>query len=94
MKFDWDNGKAARNVAKHDGVTFEEAATVFDDPFFVVLADDAHSFDEQRYWINGESEQSRVLLVVYTERGDVVWVISAREATARERAMYEEEKFS
>ncbi|MGH9845277.1 MAG: BrnT family toxin [Blastocatellia bacterium] len=93
MKFDWDNGKAARNADKHDGVTFEEAATVFDDPFFVVLADDEHSFDGLRYWIIGESIQTRILLTVYTEREDVVWIISAREATAKERAMYEEEKY-
>ena len=92
MKFDWDDNKAASNVAAYDGVTFDEGATVFDGPYFVVLADDEHSFDELRYWIIGESIQGRILLVVYTERGDLVWIISAREATKRERELYEEER--
>jgi hypothetical protein len=92
MKFKWGKDKAARNVSDH-GVTFNEAATVFDDPYFVALTDDEHSFSEQRYWIIGESEQRRVLLVVYTERGENVRLISAREATAREIKVYEEEKY-
>ncbi len=94
MKFDWDNNKAARNVINHDGVTFDEAATVFDDPYFVVLADDEHSFDESRYWIIGESVRGRVLLMVYTERGDLVRIISAREATGREQESYEQERYA
>jgi len=57
MKFKWGKDKAARNASDH-GVTFNEAATVFDDPYFVVLTDDEHSFSEQRYWIIGESEQA------------------------------------
>lgn len=92
MKFDWDDNKAARNENKH-GVTFQEAATVFDDPYFVVLTDDDHSFDELRYWIIGESILGRVLLVVYTERGELARIISAREATKGEKEAYEEEKF-
>lgn len=92
MKYDWDDNKAARNISKHDGVAFQEATTVFDDPYFVVLTDDDHSFGELRYWIIGESIQGRVLLVVYTERNDVIWIISARKATKQEREVYEEEK--
>jgi uncharacterized DUF497 family protein len=93
LKFDWDDNKASSNVAAHDGVTFDEAATVFDDPYFLVLTDDEHSFYELRYWIIGESIQGRTLLVVYTERGDLVWIISAREATKREKEIYEEERY-
>lgn len=93
MKFDWDDNKAALNETWHDGVTFQEATTVFDDPYFVVLSDDDHSFYELRYWIIGESLQGRILLVVYTERGDLVRIISAREATPREVKTYEQEKF-
>jgi uncharacterized protein len=89
MKFDWDDSKAARNEKRHDGVTFQEAATVFDDPYFVVLTDDDHSFGEMRYWIIGESIEGRNLLVVYTERGDLVRIISVREATKREKEVYE-----
>lgn len=92
MTFEWDEDKAARNQRDH-GVAFAEAATVFDDPYFVVLTDDAHSANEQRYWIIGESDQRRVLLVVYTERGDATRLISARAATPREEKVYEEEKY-
>lgn len=93
MKFDWDENKAKRNVFKHDGVTFQEATTVFDDPYFVVLTDDDHSFEELRYWIIGESIERRILLVVYTERNNLTWIISARKATKQEKETYEEEKF-
>ena len=92
MTFEWDNGKAAWNERDH-GVAFDEAATVFDDPYFVVLTDDDHSFGELRYWIIGESDRGRVLLVVYTERGDAVRIISTRQATPREEKFYEEEKY-
>lgn len=74
-------------------MTFEEATTVFEDSYFVVLTDDAHSVEELRYWIIGESEKGRVLLVAYTERDYVVWIISAREAAKREREIYEEERY-
>lgn len=93
MTFEWDENKAVRNQNVH-GVAFAEAATVFEDPYFVVLTDDAHSFAEQRYLIIGESNQHRVVLVVYTERGEATRLISARPATTREEKVYEEEKYS
>lgn len=92
MRFDWDENKAARNETRH-GVSFVEAATVFDDPYFIVLTDDDHSFYELRYWIIGESLQGRILLVVYTEQDDLVRIISARIATRQEEEVYEQEKF-
>ncbi len=94
MRFSWDPSKAGINEQRHDGVSFNEAATVFQDAYFVVLTDDAHSYDEQRYWIIGESSQKRILLVVYTERGDCTHLISARPATRREVKVYEEEKYN
>ena len=93
MKFDWNDNKAARNVRKHR-VTFREATTVFDDPYFVILTDDDHSFDELRYWIIGESIEGRILLVVYTERNDLTWIVSARKVTKQEKEVYEEEKLN
>lgn len=86
-----DTEKAAANLAKH-GVAFDEAATVFDDPYFLVFEDPDHSIGEYRYLIIGRSEGRRLLLAAYTERGDVIRVISAREATRRERKAYEEER--
>ena len=89
MGFEWDEEKAAANLAKH-GVSFAEAQTVFDDPLYVDFFDPDHSFDEQRYIIVGESRQGRLLLVSYTERDNATRLISAREVTRSEREAYEE----
>lgn len=92
MKFDWFRLKAESNLKKH-GVSFEEAATAFDDPFQTALADDAHSEDEQRFILLATSEKGRVLSIIYTERGDVTRLISAREATRLEIKEYESHIF-
>ena len=89
MEFTWDEKKAAANLAEH-GVSFDEAKTVFDDPLYVDFYDPDHSYDEHRYLIVGESRQSRLLIVSYTERGDSVRLINAREVTVSERKAYEE----
>lgn len=89
MVFEWDVNKAATNLIKH-GISFDEAKTVFDDPLFVDFYDPDHSDDEHRYIMIGMSLQSRLLLVAYTERGDVTRLISAREATRVERKAYEQ----
>jgi uncharacterized DUF497 family protein len=89
MQFEWDENKAERNLSKH-GVSFEEAKTVFDDPLYVDFYDPDHSEDEERYLIVGESNQGRVLIVSYTERGNSIRLISAREVTRTEREAYEE----
>lgn len=90
MKFDWDPKKAAANLSNHRGVTFEEACEVFDDDYALVEIDHAHSINELRYRIIGASSQ-RLLLVVYTERaGEVIRLISAREAEPHERDRYYE----
>jgi len=82
--------KSRSNLTKHD-VSFEEAATVFDDPLFIAFADPDHSIGENRFIIMGESKRRRLLVVAYAERGKTIRLISAREATRRERATYEEE---
>jgi uncharacterized protein len=89
MRFDWDENKAASNLLKH-GVSFDEAKTVFDDPLYVDFYDPAHSDDEDRYLIVGESNQRRLLIVSYTQRGSLIRLISAREVTRTEREVYEE----
>ena len=90
VQYRWDLRKAASNLTKHD-VSFEEAATVFDDPLFIAFADPDHSIGENRFIIMGESKPRRLLVVAYAERGKTIRLISAREATRRERATYEEE---
>lgn len=89
MKFDWFGPKAESNIEKHDGVSFEEAATAFDDPMQTVLIDDAHSEGEERFILLATSARGRVLAISYTERGDVTRIISAREATRPEVREYE-----
>ena len=89
MGFEWDEEKATANLAKH-GVSFEEARTIFDDPLYVDFYDPDHSSEEHRYIIIGVSRHGRLLVVSYTERGDVTRLISAREVTRSERETYEE----
>jgi len=89
VDYEWDHEKSERNFSKH-GVSFEEAATVFDDPLYVDFYDPDHSIDEHRYLIMGQSSAGRLLIVSYTERDDVVRLISAREVTSAERRAYEE----
>ena len=91
MKFEWDGNKARRNLKKHK-VSFEEAATVFGDPLSLTIEDPLHSKGQERFVIIGESNQRRLLVVVHTEWGDTIRIISARLATPHERRDYEEGK--
>ena len=90
MRFEWDARKADANRRSH-GVTFEEAISAFADPLSVTIADPLHSADEHRFVLIGHSHRGRVVVVVHTERGHTIRVISARVATRRERRAYEEE---
>ena len=89
MQFEWNKNKAVKNLSKH-GVSFAEAKTVFDDPLYVDFYDPEHSESEERYLIVGESDRGRLSIVSYTERGDVIRLISARKVTQTEREAYEE----
>jgi uncharacterized DUF497 family protein len=87
--FEWDEEKAKRNLKKHQ-VSFEEAATILSDPRSVTISDPDHSGEEERYVDIGTSSRGRILVVVYTERGDDIRIISGRKATPTERRKYEE----
>ncbi|MFB2838307.1 BrnT family toxin [Floridanema evergladense] len=89
LKFEWDREKAKTNLNKH-GISFVEAATIFSDPFSITRNDALNSIEEERFLILGYSDRQRLLVVVYTDRGDNVRIISARIATNRERKVYEE----
>lgn len=91
LRFEWDQKKAAENRAKHR-VSFEEAVTVFGDLLGRITDDPRHSEGEERYVLLGLSERQRLLAVMFTERGDVIRLISARKATRHERRDYEENK--
>lgn len=88
LTFEWDESKARRNLEKH-GVTFSEATTVFSDPLEITVYDEAHSLIEDRWHVIGLSSVGRVLVVTYTERNERIRIISSREATSRERDVYE-----
>lgn len=89
LRFEWDEDKARQNIEKHS-VSFEEAATMFGDPLSLTIDDPLHSRDEGRFVTIGESINQDVLVVVHTERGDAVRIITARKATPHERRTYEE----
>lgn len=86
--FVWNSRKAASNPAKHDGVTFEEAATVFFDPLFRMV--DASDNGEARDAIIGFDARERLLFVVHLQIEETaIRIISARRATSHERQNYE-----
>ncbi len=86
--FEWDPDKAESSLDKH-GVTFEEALTVFDDPLAGTMPDPV-SEGEYRFVTTGLSARGRLLVVVTTERGHTIRIISAREPTRREKKQYEQ----
>jgi uncharacterized protein len=88
MRFEWDNDKAETNALKH-GVTFEEAVTVFADPYLLFTEDSRHSQTEEREWAIGAVENGSVVVVVFTMRGEQIRIISARKATKKECQRYE-----
>ena len=86
--FEWDADKAASNLRGH-GISFEEAATVFNDPRRLETYDLEHSLDEDRLNIIGFSNRMRLLMVViYEQDHEVVRIISARRATRAEGLRY------
>jgi len=88
LSFVWDARKAAANPVRHDGVTFEQAATVFFDPLFRLV--EAGRNDESRDAIIGYDETGRLLFVVHIELSDeALRLISARRATNEERRTHE-----
>jgi uncharacterized DUF497 family protein len=88
----WSPGKARSNLRKH-GVTFEEAAWVFRDVFSITISDPLHSAEESRFVTIGRSARDRTLVVVHSEVGETIRIISARLAARRERREYEEGTF-
>jgi uncharacterized DUF497 family protein len=87
-EFEWDDDKAVSNLKKH-GVSFDEGATIFNDPMIATIADVDHSKKEERYISIGISVQGRLLVVVHTEREKRIRLIGCRKATNVERKFYE-----
>ena len=83
--FQWDENKAKINKIKH-GVSFKVATKVFEDENRLERPDYEHSQDEERWQVIGKVD--KILFVVYTERGDITRLISAREADKEEKEIY------
>jgi uncharacterized DUF497 family protein len=91
LLFEWDPKKARLNIRTH-GISFDEASTAFRDPLSRTIADPLHSKGEERLVLIGHSVSGRLLVVVHTERGDRIRIISARLASGKERLSYEEDE--
>lgn len=90
MKIEFDPEKAALNPLNHDGVTFDEAAPVLLDPY-ALTREDADIADEQRFVTLGMGGKSRILIVVWTLRGEILRLISAWKASKPQRSRYEQQ---
>ncbi len=86
MDYEWDEVKAQANRSNH-GIDFADAATVFEDNLALTAIDDAP--DEERFVTLGMDAMGRLVVVVFTWRGDRIRIISARKATRSERRDYE-----
>ena len=86
MELEWDSRKAAANLSKH-GVDFADAATVVYDDQAITIPEERSG--EERFVTIGMDALGRILVVVYTWRGERLRLISARKATPRERSQYE-----
>ena len=92
LGFDWDDGNSSKSLHKH-GVSQQEAEQVFVDPRVLVLVDETHSGEEQRFHAYGMTPLGRRLQVSFTLRqnGTLIRVISSRNMSRKERARYEQE---
>jgi uncharacterized protein len=88
FEFEWAEDKALSNLKKHR-VSFEEAATIFNDPRISTISDPDHSKAEERYISLGKSIFMRLLSVIHTYRNERIRLISARKATKAEKKTYE-----
>ena len=92
MIYEWNPEKADENLKRHR-ISFDEATSVFTDPFALTFDDPAHSADEQRYITIGTSNTQRILFLSHADRGeDHVRILSARSATPTEAHAYQESR--
>ncbi|MCY7369001.1 MAG: BrnT family toxin [Chamaesiphon sp.] len=87
MAYQWDKNKAATNLRKHS-IDFADAVAVFSDDLAISTSDER--FEEERFITIGLDALNRLLVVIYTWRGEEIRIISARFATRQERRQYEE----
>jgi uncharacterized DUF497 family protein len=87
--FQWDEGNLDKNLVKHKVENWECEQIFFNAPL-LVLDDPSHSRAEKRWAAFGQTDAGRLLGVIFTKRGDLIRVISARDMNKKEREFYEE----
>jgi len=90
LKFEWDDKKELKNIAKHN-IDFERAKTVFNDVKAIYLFDETHSQNEERFNVIGRDNVLSELTVCHCYRGEseeIIRIISARKATKEEVSLY------
>ena len=92
MRFAWDTPKAKQNLRDH-GISFEVAREVFSDPLYLSVLDERFDYFEERWITIGSVESGMIVVVAHLyftdEAEEVIRIISARRATAKERRQYE-----
>ncbi len=86
MEFGWDEGKRKSNLAKH-GLDFADVFPAFIDATKVIVEDRQTDYGETRYNMLARLH-GRICHVTFTERQNVIWLISARKANHREQQRY------
>lgn len=87
--FQWDRGNIDKNLIKHNVENWECEQVFFNKPI-LVLEDPRHSLSEKRWAAFGKTDADRLLVVVFTKRGSLLRVISARDMNKKEKQFYEE----
>lgn len=85
--FQWDEGNSEKNW-EHHRVTRAEAEQPFFNQPFIVADDSEHSMDEERLLALGKTNRNRLLFIVFTLRGSDIRIVSVRDMTKKERAVY------
>ena len=87
--FQWDNGNIDKNLHKHDVENWECEQIFFNEPL-IILEDQKHTPMEKRWAAFGKTDFNRLLTVIFTKRGKLLRVISARDMNKKEKKYYEE----
>jgi uncharacterized DUF497 family protein len=86
--FQWDKGNINKNLYKHNAENWECEQIYFNEPL-IILDDPKHSYAEKRWAAFGKTDAGRMLTVIFTKRGSLIRVISARDTNRKERIFYE-----
>ncbi|MBA3029285.1 MAG: BrnT family toxin [Desulfobacteraceae bacterium] len=87
--FQWGVGYIDKNRIKHNGENWECEQIFFNSPL-IVLDDAVHSVAEKRWVAFGKTDQGRFLVILFTERKNLIRIISARDMNKREKEFYNE----